>query len=371
MVNHSDEQDMITTETKKAAPNMATWHLNALTEALGNLTLTVSDSLSIGRGSDNDVVLGSKQVSRNHALLSVLNGKLYIKDLDSSNGSFINEERIEGNKSKLLNADDTVGFASFVFQVMSPMGADSIETPLTIAPIDSETSRLTSEMTENTNPSMDAPIELVLEEATVVENDIPDNSILENTAAEPVVKSTIIEEVLSAAATDSAPIVSPAPNTIATPEETVAQETVISTEPLITDSATTESATTETPVKETLTKEPVMSEPNTNTHHEPTPAPESEALAHDKTTKTALQEEADPDVLRAKQAATSQLSGTANLGQARDLGTESNNAVTQALDNPATTGHAEKKPSGGWFIWVFVAMIIIGLALWLFNMGSV
>ena len=65
-----------------------TWQLNALTEALGDLTLTVSDSLSVGRGSDNDVVLGSKQVSRNHAVLSVLDGQLYVKDLDSSNGTF-------------------------------------------------------------------------------------------------------------------------------------------------------------------------------------------------------------------------------------------------------------------------------------------
>ncbi len=97
------------------------------------------------------------------------------------------------------------------------------------------------------------------------------------------------------------------------------------------------------------------------------PAVESE---HDKTTKTALQEEADPDILRAKQAATAQFSGTANLGQSRDLGTEGNNAMDQAISNPANAGQAEKKPSGGWFIWVFIAIIIIALALWLFNMGG-
>ncbi len=98
---------------------------------------------------------------------------------------------------------------------------------------------------------------------------------------------------------------------------------------------------------------------------QPTISPEQ-----DKTTTTTLQEEADPDVLRAKQAATSQLSGTANLGQPRDLGTEGNNALDQALNNPANAGHVERKPSGGWFIWVFIAIVIIGLALWLFNMGS-
>ena len=70
-----------------------TWQLNALTEALGELTLMVTDSISIGRGSDNDVVLGSKEISRHHAQLSVLNGKLYVKDLSSSNGTFINNDR--------------------------------------------------------------------------------------------------------------------------------------------------------------------------------------------------------------------------------------------------------------------------------------
>ena len=105
------------------ATDGATWQLNALTEALGDLTLTVSDSLSVGRGSDNDVVLGSKQVSRNHAVLSVLNGELYVKDLESSNGTFINEQRIEANKSTNLAANDTLGFASFSFQVSAPVAA--------------------------------------------------------------------------------------------------------------------------------------------------------------------------------------------------------------------------------------------------------
>ncbi|MGM8887429.1 FHA domain-containing protein, partial [Psychrobacter sp. 1U2] len=82
MTNNLDDNNLLKTKEETT-----TWQLNAMTEALGDLTLTVDDSLSIGRGNDNDVVLGSKAVSRNHALLSVLNGDLYIKDLDSSNGT--------------------------------------------------------------------------------------------------------------------------------------------------------------------------------------------------------------------------------------------------------------------------------------------
>ena len=44
--------------------------------------------------------------------------------------------------------------------------------------------------------------------------------------------------------------------------------------------------------------------------------------------------------------------------------------MDQTISNPANARQAEKKPSGGWFIWVFIAIIIIALALWLFNMGG-
>ncbi|WP_350561553.1 FHA domain-containing protein [Psychrobacter sp. CAL346-MNA-CIBAN-0220] len=469
MANNSDEHNAInaetgTTDIKAAGSETATWQLNALTEALGDLTLAVTDSLSVGRGSDNDVVLGSKQVSRNHALLSVLNGMLYIKDLDSSNGTFINDERIDGNKSKQLKADDTVGFASFSFQVIalqsadiadvdtamknaSDIGveqpsvadnniadteptsvdipsiekvdeevinsdmadskatdidvidstiidADVIEDPL--APTETPAKALQSsedsvsdkvanpidepEVSVAVEPVAASPVESIAAEEKVLDSTAMDNttidssvidqpvaenavvdttvdSDIENKTEEPVIKETIVEEVLSS--TVSAPdapiadlVVEDATTSTSMPSTATKQEPVMSTDAS----------------KETLNKEPVIDEPlmkGTAEHQEPIVTPE-----HDKTTKTELQEEADPDVLRAKQAATGQLSGTANLGQAHDIGTEGNNAMDQAIDNSANAGHVEKKPSGGWFIWVFVAIVIIGLALWLFNMGG-
>lgn len=290
MTNHTENAHTpVTTED-------ATWQLNALTEALGDLTLSVSDSLSVGRGSDNDVVLGSKQVSRNHAVLSVLNGELYVKDLESSNGTFINEQRIEGNKSQRLNANDTLGFASFNFQVIAPVAAA----------LDNEQA-----------------VPAVSDKPVIKESASNEPIINEPIAKEPVIKETGIDEVLSVADNN---------------------------EP---------STSTSTPVVD----KPAPSAIRQDQY-------DSDAAAHDKTTTTTLQEEADPDVLRAKQAATAQFSGTANLGQPRDLGTSGNNAMDQALNNPANAGQAEKKPSGGWFIWVFIAILIIGLALWLFNKGS-
>ena len=348
MTNHTEN-----TNTPVATEG-ATWQLNALTEALGDLTLTVSDSLSVGRGSDNDVVLGSKQVSRNHAVLSVLNGELYVKDLESSNGTFINEQRIETNKSKRLDANDTLGFASFSFQVSLPVVAISddeqavpvmADEPMTSVSTDTDADIKPKNHTTvmPADPVVVEPVvnESVDKEPLVEESVVKEPIVKETLAKEPVDKETGIEEVLSA------------PDN----HESSAVELTAAT-PVITESTEQTAVTSK---EATAPIAPVVDEQAQY---------DTDAAAHDKTTKTALQEEADPDVLRAKQAATAQFSGTANLGQPRDLGTTGNNAMDQAMNNPANAGQVEKKPSGGWFIWVFIAILIIGLALWLFNKGG-
>ena len=340
------------------APTSDTWQLNALTEALGDLTLTVTDSLSVGRGSDNDVVLGSKEVSRNHAQLTVLNGQLYVKDLASSNGTFINDERIAANESKHLAASDTLGFASFSFQVIAPVATMiteqvEVDKPTLMLSPDTEIAPIVEAepVVKETIITEVLPVEDVTEAAPVVATMQPEQVDNNDQTVTPVVRETGITEILSAA--DKAESVE------AAPRESVAEQPVIADEPVLREAPVTEplvmaeSTSTASPVHETEIIESAVE------------------LEHDKTTTTVLQEEADPDVLRAKQAATSQFSGTANLGQPRDVGTEGNNALDQALNNPATSGAVEKKASGSWFIWVFIAIIIIGLALWLFNTGMV
>ena len=377
MTNDIDNMNAATTNT---------WQLNALTEALGDLTLTVTDSLSVGRGSDNDLVLGSKQISRNHAQLSVLNGQLYVKDLESSNGTFINDERIAANESKQLAAEDTLGFASFIFQVSKPVAATVIHEQ---AVADKPTLMLSPDT--EIAPIVEAePVvkETIIEEILPVENSLEAMPIAAVQAEqivsaaqtdEPVIKETGITDILSAA--DKAePVLSEVEYS---PTETSSVPSVAAEDEVI-DSISTETTSTPSAHQESLVEQPVLADEPllhkdavSETLSETSPVSEAPVIEaaiepeHDKTTKTALQEEADPDVLRAKQAATSQFSGTANLGQSRDLGTTGNNAMDQALDNPATTGAVEKKPSGSWFIWVFVAIIIIGLALWLFNTGMV
>lgn len=53
--------------------------------------------LTIGRGADNNIVLGYEEVSRYHAKIS-FNGQYYVvTDLDSANGTYLGNSRLEPN----------------------------------------------------------------------------------------------------------------------------------------------------------------------------------------------------------------------------------------------------------------------------------
>lgn len=57
----------------------------------------------IGTASDCDIVLTDKKVSRKHCTIRYEGGEFQIADLDSSNGSFVNEDRIQ--KHDLIDND--------------------------------------------------------------------------------------------------------------------------------------------------------------------------------------------------------------------------------------------------------------------------
>lgn len=55
----------------------------------------MKSSIKIGRDDTNDVIINEPRVSRNHAIITILdNGEYEIKDLGSSNGTFVNGKQI-------------------------------------------------------------------------------------------------------------------------------------------------------------------------------------------------------------------------------------------------------------------------------------
>lgn len=386
-VNHDSNNELASNASSDSG---VPWQLHALTEALGDLVLSVNDSLSIGRGQDNDVVLGSKQISRNHALLSVLNGKLYLKDLASSNGTFINNEPIEANKSQQVNDDDKVSFASFSFQVIAPHiqtaaltpAPEASEAPVTgndpVATNPEATTEAGQSVTSSTESNATEKPQLQSEESAPLESVLPPET--------PAAESTPVAD-------STQPPVQPLQPNVEEREEVQqkeVQQKIVAEPKAVTASATPASdvfRTNEKANEDEVAKSAQSATAPVSPIADSTPEPESQSTAkpqaqsskegtmsnndpHDKTTTTELQKEADPEVLKAKQAATAQFSGTANLGEKKDLGTQGNNAMDQALNNPATHPTANKKPSGSWFIWLFIGLIVLGIALWMFNMGG-
>ena len=59
----------------------------------------------IGRSMDNDLILAAPHVSREHAELHFSDGRFYIKDLDSTGGTYVNGKKV---KTSFLSPGDVV-----------------------------------------------------------------------------------------------------------------------------------------------------------------------------------------------------------------------------------------------------------------------
>lgn len=66
----------------------------------------------IGRGSDNQIIVDAKDVSRNHAVLWHENGAWFIQDLGTPNGTTVNEHRLGGGESVRLQPRSRILLAS-------------------------------------------------------------------------------------------------------------------------------------------------------------------------------------------------------------------------------------------------------------------
>ena len=72
--------------------------------------------ITLGRKPENTIVLTEPFVSGNHAKIYAKNNNLYVEDLNSTNGVYVNNERIQ-EKFKLV-ADDEVKIGSAIFKVL-------------------------------------------------------------------------------------------------------------------------------------------------------------------------------------------------------------------------------------------------------------
>jgi predicted component of type VI protein secretion system len=115
-------------------------------ESRGNSRLTIrqgpvpgkvhdlaKDVVTLGRDVSNDIVINDAEVSRNHARLTAQSGSYLIEDLASTNGTFVNGQRLIG--PKLLNAGDVVGLGETVVLEYGVVASDAGATVIAASPM--------------------------------------------------------------------------------------------------------------------------------------------------------------------------------------------------------------------------------------------
>ena len=74
-----------------------------------------SDEISVGRGTDNDIILNDSFASHHHAVIALLNNLYVIEDMGSVNKTYVNGQAITGRQYLQSGDIITIGSVSFEF----------------------------------------------------------------------------------------------------------------------------------------------------------------------------------------------------------------------------------------------------------------
>jgi FHA domain len=81
------------------------------------------DQIVIGRDSSNGVVINDAEISRKHSRLTFQGGKYVLEDLGSTNGTFVNGQRLAG--PVVLKSGDVVSFGEQIVLMYDALSVDA------------------------------------------------------------------------------------------------------------------------------------------------------------------------------------------------------------------------------------------------------
>jgi hypothetical protein len=90
---------------------------------------------TLGRTQENDILVNDFAISRSHAVVEIRGESYYLKDLGSSNGTYVNGYLID-DRGTLLEDGDTVRFARYEFQFLTAEGLFELLKKRSVAAID-------------------------------------------------------------------------------------------------------------------------------------------------------------------------------------------------------------------------------------------
>jgi len=102
----------------------------------------VDNSVSVGRSSGNTIALETTTISRYHFSITLENQQVYLTDLDSANGTFIDGVRLKGNEPRALYGGEEiqVGHLRIIYHHIDEMPTQPI------TPTDDTTQRIEMEL---------------------------------------------------------------------------------------------------------------------------------------------------------------------------------------------------------------------------------
>lgn len=176
-----------------------TWKIQALSGEFANKDIVIDRDTLVGRHQDAGIVLQSAEISRRHAAFMLKDQALCLLDLKSSNGTFVNDVRIDVETA--LQAGDTVRFASLAFAVLSEPAAvaepvvaviqtDLPATDATAIVQPSEAVATSAHFAEQTAETV------VVETVAVkqVEAIVPAEAVVETIVVDAVVEAVVVEQ---------------------------------------------------------------------------------------------------------------------------------------------------------------------------------
>jgi pSer/pThr/pTyr-binding forkhead associated (FHA) protein len=90
-------------------------------------TVEVTGIATVGRDSDNDIVLDEITVSRCHALLLMRPADVLLMDLGSTNGTFVNDVQAPPDESVRLADGDVITLGQVVLRYCAPACIESLD----------------------------------------------------------------------------------------------------------------------------------------------------------------------------------------------------------------------------------------------------
>ncbi len=94
---------------------------------------TETGNLTLGRDTENAIVIDSDSVSRVHAALFEVQGSWLLRDYNSTNGTLVNGVRVQGGQVRLLRNEDLIQVANFPIR-FTEVGRSTPEHPDAIPP---------------------------------------------------------------------------------------------------------------------------------------------------------------------------------------------------------------------------------------------